>query len=97
MENINWALISGIIVDMFLISILVTNVYVGQRKGLVGVVFQIASFVVSLIIVFFLYKPVSQMVIDKTDWDEKLSTVIYDNLSGTSVDYEGNIIQSENS
>lgn len=97
MEGISWGLVSGIIVDMILISTLVATVYEGHKKGLVGVVFSIVSFLVAIIITFIIYKPVSQMVIDQTNWDEKLSSAIERNLTDAMVDEEGNLVQNPDS
>lgn len=94
---INWSSIGGILVDMVLISILVSTIYSGYRRGLVGVAFHIATFIVSIIIVLVVYKPVSQAIIDKTDWDDKLSIAIQDRLTGAMIDEEGNIIPDNTS
>ncbi len=97
MEGISWGSIAGIIVDMILISTLVATVYEGHKKGLVGVVFSIVSFIAAIIITFILYKPVSQMVIDRTDWDEKLTVTIEKNLTDVMIDDEGNLVTDPNS
>ena len=93
MGVVNWAAIGGLIADLVLISILVSTIYMGQKKGLVGVIFSIVSFIVAIAIVLFVYKPVAQMVIDKTDWDEKLTVMIEEKLSGANVNSEGMIVQ----
>ena len=89
--------IGGIVIDMILISILVSTTYKGYRDGLVGVAFKIIIFVVALLIAFIFYKPVSQMVIDQTDWDEKLTVAIERNLKDVIIDEEGNVIDNPNS
>lgn len=95
MGVVNWASIGGIVVDMVLISILVSSIYMGQKKGLVGVIFNVVSFIVSIAIVFFVYKPVSQMVIDKTDWDEKLTVLVGEKMQSVNVNEEGLIVPDE--
>lgn len=97
MEGITITSVAGVIVDMLLIATLVATVYEGHKKGLVGVVFGIVSFIVALIITFIIYKPVSQMVIDKTDWDEKLTICIQDKLSDVMIDEDGNIVRDPDS
>ena len=69
MGVINWVAFGGILVDLVIISILISNSYWGYRKGLVSVIFKVLVFVVSLLIVFLLYKPVSNSIIDNTQFD----------------------------
>ena len=79
--NITNALSFGaIIVDLFIISILLSSTIIGYKKGLIAVAFKILCFIVSIIIVFILYKPVSNWVINNTTIDEKLADVIYSSL-----------------
>ena len=75
----------GILVDLFILSIIISSTYLGYRKGLVGVIFKLCVFVVSIIIVFALYKPVSNTIINNTQIDEKISSVIQNSLSKTSL------------
>ena len=83
MGVINWIAFGGILVDLVIISILISNCYWGYRRGLVGVIFKLLVFVVSLIIVFLLYKPVSNSIMDNTEIDEWLSQSIRESLDGT--------------
>ena len=83
MGVINWIAFGGILVDLVIISILISNSYWGYRRGLVGVIFKLLVFVVSLIIVFLLYKPVSNSIMDNTEIDEWLSQSIRESLDGT--------------
>ena len=85
MGVINWVAFGGILVDLVIISILISNSYWGYRKGLVSVIFKVLVFVVSLLIVFLLYKPVSNSIIDNTQFDEVLSNAIRSNLEGTTL------------
>lgn len=86
MGVINWVAFGGILVDLVIISMLVSSIYWGYRRGLVAVVFKILVFIVSLLIVFVLYKPVSNTIIEKTEIDEWLTTSIRANLEGTTLD-----------
>lgn len=96
MAVINWVALGGILVDLVVISILISNAFWGYRKGLVSVVFKILTFVISLIIVFVLYKPVSNSIIKNTTLDEKLSVAIEENLSGTTL-ANGELLKPEES
>lgn len=85
MGVINWVAFGGILVDLVIISILISNSYWGYRRGLVSVIFKVLVFVLSLLIVFLLYKPVSNSIIDNTQLDEVLSNAIRSNLEGTTL------------
>lgn len=96
MGVINWIAFGGVIVDLVIISILISNAYWGYRRGLVAVVVKLLTFLVSLIIVFFLYKPVANTIINNTELDEKLATAIKSSLSGTILTDSGEMIQQSN-
>ncbi len=92
MGVINWVAFGGILVDLVIISILISNSYWGYRRGLVAVLFKVLVFVVSLLIVFLLYKPVSNTIMENTQLDEWLSTAIRSNLEGTTLN-DGNLLE----
>ena len=83
MGIINWVAFGGILVDLVIISILISNSYWGYRRGLVAVLFKVLLFIISLLIVFLLYKPVSTSIIDNSQLDEWLSGAIRDSIEGT--------------
>lgn len=85
MGIINWVAFGGILVDLVIISIMISSIYWGYRRGLVAVVFKILIFVISLLIVFLLYKPVSNSIMANTQLDEKLAALIESNLAGTTL------------
>ena len=47
MGVINWVAFGGILVDLVIISILISNSYWGYRRGLVAVLFKVLLFIVS--------------------------------------------------
>ena len=67
---INWVAFGGILVDLVIISIIISNAFWGYRRGLVNGIFQVLAFAVSLIIMFVLYKPVANMIMNNTNIDE---------------------------
>ena len=85
MGVINWISFGGILVDLVIISIIISNTFWGYRRGLVGVMFKILVFIVSLIIMFVLYKPMSNAIISKTQIDEWLAEKIAQNIQGTTL------------
>lgn len=70
------ALISGIIVDLFIVAIIISVSYIGYRRGLTAVLYKIIAFVVSILIVFVLYKPVSNTIIANTKFDDNIASAI---------------------
>lgn len=96
MSAINWVAFGGILVDLVLISIVISNAFWGYRRGLVNVIFQVLAFIVSLLIMFVLYKPVANTIMKNTSLDEKLTVAIASNLSGTTL-ADGNLIDAEQS
>lgn len=90
MTALNLVAFGGILVDLVIVSIIISNTFWGYRKGLVSVVFKIITFLVSLIIVFVLYKPVSESIIKNTELDEKLAIALADNLTGATIKEDSN-------
>lgn len=85
MGIINWVVFGGILVDLVIISVIISSTYWGYRRGLVSVIFKILVFILSLLIVFVLYKPVSNSIMKNTQLDEKLASSIQSNLEGTTL------------
>ena len=56
----------GIVIDIVVIAILVLNIIIGYKKGLINVVFNILAFFIAIIITFILYKTVSNFIINNT-------------------------------
>ncbi len=96
MSVINWIAFGGILVDLVIISIIISNAFWGYRRGLVNVIFQVLAFIVSLLIMFVLYKPVANTIMNATSLDETLSEAIASNLTGTTLE-DGNLINAEQS
>lgn len=92
MGVINWVAFGGVLVDLVIISIIISNSFWGYRRGLVGVMFKLLVFVVSLIIMFVLYKPMSNAIIEKTQIDEWLAEKIAQNIEGTTL-ADGNLLE----
>lgn len=95
MGAINLIAIGGIIVDLVIVSMIISNAFWGYRRGLTAVVFKLLVSIVSLLIVLVLYKPVANSIINKTSLDEMLSTSIEKSLSGTTFS-DGTLIKFDN-
>ena len=58
----------GIIVDIVVVTILLLNIVIGYKKGLVNVIFNIFAFLIAIIITLIIYKPVSEIIIRNTNF-----------------------------
>ena len=84
----------AILLDLIIIGIILLSTFLGYKKGLIGVAFKIASFIIAVIITLILYKPVSNIIIEKTTWDDNIQTTIYNSIAGTNIE-EGEKIKTE--
>lgn len=66
----------SIIVDLIILGIFILCIALGYHKGLTGSLLKIISFVLAIIIAFVLFKPVSNFIITKTNWDDNLEQSI---------------------
>lgn len=72
----------GIIVDVILFIIIAGNAVAGYKMGLAKVVFNILSTIVAIILVFILYRPVSNYVFNNTQMAQSLKSTLAENLGG---------------
>lgn len=84
----------AIFLDFIIIIIILLSTFLGYKKGLIGVAFKIISFVIAIIITLILCKPVANLIIENTSWDETIENTIYEKLSGTKIE-EGEKIDKE--
>ena len=80
----------GIVFDIVLIGIIIISTFIGYKRGLVNVIFNLCAFLIALIITIFLYTPITNFVIENTEFDEKIESVILEkgvtNEEGTSTE-----------
>ena len=66
----------GILLDIIIIALLLFSIVLGYKKGLINVAFNLCAFIIALIITLVLYKPITNLVIKNTEFDEKIEDVI---------------------
>ena len=66
----------AIIIDIVIVAIIALCLFLGYRRGLTGSLLKILSFVLDIVIAFIFFKPVSNLVINHTNWDDSLKTSI---------------------
>lgn len=71
----------GIIFDIVIIAIIVLNICICYKKGLVKLAVGLIAVLASLILSLILYKPISNIIINNTEIDEKIEKAIIDNFS----------------
>lgn len=81
----------GVITDLILIAIVMVFIIIGYVKGLTGSLIKLASFVIAVILALILYKPLSNVVMQKTQIDEKIEEAIIQNFSKTENQNEENM------
>ena len=70
-----------ILVDLIIIAIMALCIFLGYKRGLIGVAFKIVSFLIALIVTFVLYIPVSNFVINNTTIDDNIKNAIIEKLA----------------
>lgn len=83
-----------IFLDLVIIALILLSTFLGYKKGLIGVAFKIVSFIIAIIITLILYRPVANLIIEHTTWDETIENTIYEKLSGTQIE-EGEKINKD--
>lgn len=65
-----------IVVDSIVLAILLLCIFKGYKKGLTGCLIKIFSFLIAIVVAFMLFKPVSNIVVENTEYDENLQSSI---------------------
>lgn len=66
----------SVFIDLILLVIFVVCIFLGYKKGLVGLVLRLCSFILALVISLVLFKPVSNFVINHTNYDDNIKNYI---------------------
>ena len=83
------------IIDLIVIGIIFLSTFIRYRKGLIGVAFKIASFIIAIIITLILFKPISNYIINNTEFAQTIENTIVQKLSTAEI--ENGQIKQENS
>ena len=71
----------GIIVDLIIIAIVGLSTFLAYRKGIVKLAIGLCAFVISIVVTFVLYQPISNLVINATGIDEAIENTIYEKVT----------------
>lgn len=69
----------GIILDIIIIAVIALSIFLGYRKGLVKIAVKLCAFLIAIVVSLVFYKPVSNLIIDNTQLDEKIESTIIEN------------------
>lgn len=81
----------GIILDLVVLGIILLNVFICYQKGLVKLAVGLVAVFISIILALILYKPVSNLVIEKTEIDDKIEKTIIENFTSSEQESEEEI------
>ncbi len=66
----------GIVIDICIAIFLALSIFLGYKRGLVGLAFKIVSFLIAIIISLVLFYPISNFIINNTQIDDKIEQTI---------------------
>jgi len=69
----------GIMLDVIVVAIIMFSTFIGYKRGLINVIFNLCAFLVAIIITMFLYTPITNWIIENTEFDNKLESIIIEN------------------
>ncbi len=84
----------SIVIDLIVIGIILLSTFLGYKKGLIGVAFKIASFLIAIIITLILFKPISNYIMNNTTFAKTIEETIVEKLSTQEI--ENGQINQEN-
>ena len=84
----------GIILDLIIVAILIGNVYLCYKKGLVNLAVGLIAVFAAIIISVIFYKPITNLVVENTEFDETIENTIIETFApegteGGQVQYVG--------
>ena len=71
----------GIVIDGIIVIIVLASIFMGYRKGLIALGINLVASIITIVAVMILYRPVGAVIINKTEIDEKIESVIENNIN----------------
>ncbi len=75
----------GIILDVIVVAIIALNVYLCYRKGLVNLAVGLIAVVAAIILSVIFYKPITNLIVEKTEFDEMIENTIVETFAPEGV------------
>lgn len=80
----------GIIVDIIILAIVAICILVGYKRGLSKSILKIASFLIAIILALILYRPIANVITDKTDLNKNIRNGIIEKFNKDVKENENN-------
>lgn len=71
----------GIILDVIVVGIILLNIFICYKKGLVKLAVGLVAVLASIILSVVLYRPISNLIIENTDIDNRIEQTIIENFT----------------
>lgn len=71
----------SIVIDLIVIGILALCIFLGYKRGLVGVAFKLFSFVIAVAVALIFCRPVTNFIVAHTEWDDSLRSQIVETMN----------------
>lgn len=71
------------LIDIIIIALIALTTFIGYKKGLIKVAFNLISFILAILIAIVLYKPVSSFIINYTPIDDKIEETITNQIANS--------------
>lgn len=75
-------------IDLIIIVIIALSTFLAYKKGLMNLAIGLCAFIISVVITFVLYQPISNFVINTTGIDEAIENTIYEKANNVLQDKE---------
>ena len=69
----------GLILDLVILAVLCLSIFLGYKKGLIGVIFSLCAVIIAIVLTAIFAKPVTDLVIKNTQIDDNIKNAIIDN------------------
>lgn len=74
------------IVDIIIVAVVILSALLAYRKGLITLSIQLCATIISIIVIIFIYKPVSDFIINTTSIDETIENTILEKATELAKD-----------
>ena len=70
----------GIVLDVVILAIFALSVFLGYKKGIIGVIFNLVAFIIAIVITIFLCDPITNYVVENTQIYNDIRNNIVENV-----------------
>lgn len=74
------------IVDIIIVALVILSALLAYRKGLITLSIQLCATIISIVVIIFIYKPVSNFIINTTSIDETIENTILEKATELAKD-----------